>query len=70
MVRGDVRADLSPMGKFEARDVRGVQVDTAFVEYQPYDCSLLQGYNGSGVAPAQTAQTSLRLRRFARAFMG
>jgi hypothetical protein len=67
MVRGDVKANLSPMGRVEENGVYGVQVDTAFVEYPPLDCGLLAGYDGSGLPPVQP-HSSMMERRSRRVY--
>jgi len=60
MVKGDVKANISPMGKFEEKGVYGVQVDTAFVEYQPYECESLSGWDGTAQPPSRPAQKERR----------
>lgn len=48
-VKGTIRANAPPMEPlYQAQEVYGLQVDTAFVEYSTVGCKSLEGYSGTG----------------------
>lgn len=48
-VKGKVSTNLPPLGDSKwLGEVEGIQIDTAFIEYNWLDCQTLKGYSGTG----------------------